>query len=244
LVIGVFLLVLAGEGIFHFLVVPNLRIEKISLDKDVPLGREEILRIAGIESTPFYYSLDVDTVRRNLESWHSIKSAYVEKVFPDSLRIIIRSRRALAVAFAETAGSTLPLSFDEEGIVFQSGREVADLNLPVISGIRFEGTKAGMRLPAMLTSFFEDLRDLQNSHPAVFAGFSEFRIVKKGDGFFEVLIYPVHHGVPVRIEAGLSAERGKMILMVLDVMNKEGLLGKVEEIDFRTGDVIYRLKEG
>jgi cell division protein FtsQ len=235
---------LAGEGVFHFLVVPNLRIEKISLDNDLSLGQDEILRIAGIESPPFYFSLDVDAVRRNLESWHSIKSAYVEKVFPDSLRIIVRSRRPLAVAFAEAAESTLPLSFDEDGIVFQSGKEVADLNLPVISGIRFEGIKAGMRLPAMLNSFFKDLRDLQNSHPAVFGSFSEFRIVKKGDGFFEVLLYPVHHSVPVRIEAGLSAERGKMILMVLDVMNKEGILDKVEEIDFRTGDIIYRLKEG
>jgi hypothetical protein len=33
-------------------------------------------------------------------------------------------------------------------------------------------------------------------------------------------------------------------LIVLDALEKEGMLGRVDEIDFRTEDIIYRFKEG
>jgi len=244
MIIGVVLVVLIGEGIFQFVLAPNMRIRTIVVDNDLLLGREDLLSIAGLDAQPYYFSLDVDTVRRNLEAWPAVKSAFVEKVFPDSLRIITRGRQAVAVALAETGGGTVVLAVDEEGVVFETGPEVAALGLPVVSGIRFEGIRAGMRLPSMLKSLLEDLKALRGASPALFGSFSELRIVKKGDEHFEVILYPVHHRVPVRFEGHLTEERSKMILMVLDVMGREGLLDKVEEIDFRTGDIVYRFKEG
>jgi hypothetical protein len=41
-----------------------------------------------------------------------------------------------------------------------------------------------------------------------------------------------------------STETFKSALMVLDVMQKERLLDKVEEIDFRTGNILYRMRGG
>jgi cell division protein FtsQ len=243
LIIGTILLILAGEGLFQFVLAPNMRIGKIIVENELQLSREQLLSIAGVEAEPYYFDLNVETVKKNLEAWPAVKSAYVRKIFPDSLRIIAQARKPLAVAFAESGGATLPLAFDEEGVVFQSGADVSVSGLPVVSGIRFEGIKAGMRLPAMLGSLFQDLKTLKSSSPAILGGFSEFRIVKKGEEHFEILLYPVHHRVPVRIEGSLTEERCKMILLVLDVMNRESLLEKVEELDFRTGDIIYRMKK-
>jgi len=241
--VGIVVLVLAGEAAFQFLVAPNLRIDTIRIDDGSAFAKEDILRMAGIEGPIYYFLVNADSMRKTLESSPAVKQAFVEKVFPDTLKIRLVPRAPLAVAIAEVGDSVLPLTFDEDGVVFATGGEVADWTLPVVSGIRFEGIKPGMKLPTMLGTFLRDLKDLKNSNPALFGCFSEYRIVKKGEGHFEVLLYPMQHKVPVRIESGLATDKAKMILMVLDVMDKERLLDKVEEIDFRTGDIVYRLKE-
>jgi hypothetical protein len=57
-------------------------------------------------------------------------------------------------------------------------------------------------------------------------------------------VYPVYYRVPVRIEGELSGERCKIILMVMDALRLDGTLDNLEEIDFRTEDIIYRYKGG
>ena len=245
LIIGLVLAVLAGQGVFHLLLAPKLRISRIIVEGELPLDRGRLLSIAGLEGRPQFVAVREETVRRNLEAWPGIKSAVVEKSFPDSLRIRAQARRPLAVAFAETGKGTLPLAFDEEGVVFSIGAAAADPALPVLSGIRFEGVRAGVRLPGMLEGLLRDLHALRTGAPAVFGSFSELRIVRKGEEAFEILLYPVHFRTPIRMEGALTEERCKMALMVLDVMSRENLLDKLEEIDFRTGDIIYRIrKEG
>ena len=243
LVVGLVLLVLAGEAVFRFLLAPNLRINTIKTDEHVNIAKDDILRMAGIEGPLYYFLVNTNALRKNLEASPAIKQAVVEKSFPDTLRIQLVPRVPLALAVAETGGELVPLAFDEEGMIFETGSGVTDWTLPVVSGIRFEGVKPGTRLPSMLGAFLKELKDLKNAYPALFGCFSEYRIVKKGEGHFEILLYPMNYKVPVRIEASLSVEKAKMVLMVLDVLDKEKLLDKVEEIDFRTGDVIYRLKE-
>ncbi len=245
LILALIVIVLAGEAFFQFVLAPNLKIGRIFVDSELPLDRNQLLSIAGLEAEPYFFTVNTETARKNLEAWPAVKSAVVEKVFPDSLRIVARARRPLAVAFAESGGATLPVAFDEDGVVFQGGADAAGLGLPVVSGIRFEGIKAGMRLPAMLEGLLRDMQTLKSSSPAVFGSFSELKIVRKGEENFEVVLFPVHYRVPVRMEGSLTEERCKMALMVLDVMHRENLLDKVEEIDFRTGDIIYRMrKEG
>jgi cell division protein FtsQ len=238
------LTVLLGEGIFHFILAPNMRIENIIIDNDAPVRRDDILSAAGLQGQRYYFKIDVVAVKARLEALPAVKSAWVQKIFPSSLRITTRSRQPLAVAFAESPGGVFPVAFDEEGIVFLSGRDVPDTGFPVVSGLRFENFHAGMRLPEMLTPFLTDLVKLQKNSPALLSAFSEMKIVRKGNEQFEIVLYPVYSRVPVKMEGTLSAERCKTILIVLDALTQEGLLGKVEELDFRTEDLIYRFKEG
>ncbi len=144
--------IILGELVFHLLVAPNLVIRKVMVESELALSDEEILRLAGLRSKEYYFALDPETVRRNLETFPRVRKAVIEKVFPDTVRIVLYERKPLAISFAESTGRTVPLAIDREGVIFQMGDEVDRLDLPVISGIRFETAQPGMRLPETLTS--------------------------------------------------------------------------------------------
>jgi len=242
--LGLVFVVLIGEGIFQFILAPNMRIESIVIDSDTNLSRGDILSAAGLTGQLYYFRIDTGKIKASLEELPAVKSARVEKIFPGSLRIYLNSRRPVALAFVENSAGNLPVAFDEEGVVFLEGAGVPETGLPVVSGIRFENFRPGLRLPGMLAPFLGDLARLQKNSPVVLAAFSELRIVRKGDEQFEYVAYPVYYRVPVRMEGELSAQRCKTVLIVLDALSKEGILGRVEEIDFRTEDIVYRMKEG
>ena len=242
--LGIVFTVLLGECIFQFVLAPNMRIESIVIDNDSLLPRGEILSAAGLQGQHYYFRIDGEAIKTRLEALPAVKSARIEKIFPGSLRIAVSSRRPVALAFAENAEGNLPVAFDEEGVVFLEGADVPETGLPVVSGIRFEGFRSGLRLPEMLAPFLADLANLQKASPSVLAAFSELKVVSKGAEQFEYVMYPVYHRVPIRMEGELSVQRCKTALIVLDALSQEGLLGWVEEIDFRTEDIVYRMKEG
>jgi cell division protein FtsQ len=99
-------------------------------------------------------------------------------------------------------------------------------------------------LPAFLKPFLQDLRELQLSAPTYFNLVSEFRIVKNSEFDFEVILYPVSHRVPVRIGNEIDAELCSFLLVALDVLQGQEKLQNVQEIDFRTGEIVYKLREG
>jgi cell division protein FtsQ len=236
-------LVLAGEGIFHFLVAPNLRIEHITITADMQLPRDALLRQAGLEERSYFFSIDPTQVKLALEAWPPVKAATVEKIFPDTLRVTIQARLPVAVALAEGADGLRPVAIDEHGVVFAEGSSAAIQVLPVVSGLRFEGQVIGARLPARLVDFLAALSELGRSEPALVNYFSEFQIHSRDPGGFDLVGYPMAQRVPVRFSADIDQETLRMAIMVLDVMRKEHILERVSELDFRSGDVVYRLKE-
>jgi cell division protein FtsQ len=244
IMLGIVITFILCEVVFHFVLAPNMRIENIIIDNDAPVRREELLSAAGLRGQHYYFRIDVGAIKSRLEALPAVKNAWVQKVFPASLRIVTHSRQPVAIAFAETPEGTVPLAFDEDGVVFLSGQDVPETDLPVLSGIRFEDYRAGVRLPEMLKPFLVCLMKLEKSSPVLLSAFSEMKIVRKGNEQFEFVLYPLYHRVPVRMEGELDAQRCKMVLIVLDALEKEGLLGRVDEIDFRTEDIIYRFKEG
>jgi cell division protein FtsQ len=242
-ILGIIAAVIAGELAFQFLIAPNMKVDKIVFDSNVPLRREELLAAAGLNGTLFYFKIDIEAVQKGLEALPAVKSASVEKSFPGSLRIVARGREPVAVAYAETETGMLPLAFDEDGVIFLAGANVPETNLPVLSGLRFENPGLGTRLPPMLKPFLQDILNLRKGSPALFAAFSEMRVVPRGAEHFEILLYPEYYRAPLRIEGELDAERCKMFLIVLDALLRDGTLDTLAEIDCRTGDMVYRLKE-
>lgn len=244
LVIALLALILIGELAFHFVLAPELSISEISVESDIALSDAELLQAAGLEQAPAYFSVDTANVASNLESHPSVRSATVEKVFPNRLQISIAGRKPLLLTLAERGGTMVPVAVDEEGIVFEPEVDLAALDLPLVSGIRFEGFTPGVQLPAMLTEFLADVRALKMDHPVLFDQISEYRIVRTGDHSFEVVLYPVDYGTPVRIGSEVDGSLCTYIIMVLDAFERDGRLDEIEEFDFRTGEIVYRTKEG
>lgn len=244
ILIAVLLLVLGLEVSFHLFVAPRLLIEnvKIKLEKGINLTNREILQIAGIHSKDYYFQVNEGLIIDRLEAHPLIRRAQVKKIFPDTLNISLHGRKPLGVSLVTLGGITVPVVFDEEGVVFKIGQSVTDYNLPVISGITFDTIRLGMTLPAPITGFLRDLRELEKTAPGLYALISEVKFIKKNDTDFETLLYPSRHTLRVRLGSSIDKALLSNIILVLDVVTQQGLAGTLSEIDFRSPEVVYRVR--
>ncbi|MEW5818265.1 MAG: FtsQ-type POTRA domain-containing protein, partial [Spirochaetota bacterium] len=207
------------------------------------LPDEDVLNIAGIKQKDYFFIVNENEIKNRLESYPLIKRAEVEKVFPNSLHINLFERKPLAMTLVSSNEGPIPVVFDDEGIIFQIGSSITNWDIPVISGIRFADVRLGIQLPKELRSLLKDLKNIKDTSPALFNAVSELKLVKGSGADFEVLMYPARCSIPVRIGSELTEHLLKYIMMVLDVMAKEEFMQKIEEIDFRTGEIVYKVKE-
>ena len=73
-------------------------------------------------------------------------------------------------------------------------------------------------------------------------GISECRIIRKDNDDFEVLMYPQNYSIPVRVGSRIDKDLFTYILLVLDVARSQGMSDYLEELDFRTDEVVYRIR--
>jgi cell division protein FtsQ len=243
LVIGLLALFLVGELAFHLLVSPRLRVRSIDVRSDLPLSREEILRLAGLEGNEGLFSLDLQEIRGRLEAHPAVRQVTVERVFPDTLRLALAAREPLAACLVEGEEDTALLAVDEEGAVFPMAAWPPARDLPVISGLAVRRPGEGGKLPRMLAPFLHQMRELQERQPDLYRLISEIRILPTSEVSYELLVYPLFGATRIRTGAAFSAEALKSAFLVLDLMRREGIDGNVREIDFRTQEVVYRIKE-
>jgi|GEM_PF-400016 len=238
-------LVLAGELCFHLLIAPRLVIEEviISADGSIPLADEDILRLAGVARKDYYFNLDTAEIEENLASYPLIKEAAVERVFPNKLKISLVGRKPLGITLATVENKTVPLVFDEEGVIFQIGSSITEYDMPVLSGIKIPSIQLGMKLPEELIGVLEDLQKLKAHSPKLFGVISELKFERKRDSRFEILFYPRQFETKIRIGNRIDETMIKYMLVVLDVMSRESG-SDIKELDFRTGEVVITMNEG
>jgi cell division septal protein FtsQ len=236
--------ILVFELVVNYVIAREFTINRIVIESEVTLGHDEVLRLAGIPDSAGYFSVDPAMVEQRLLEAPGIRDAQVTKSFPDTLTIVVTERRPVAMALAQDGDRTVPVVFDEEGVIFSPVKAGLGRDFPIISGLRFEDSSPGTQLPGMLHTFLEDLKEIQLSAPVLYRQISECRVVRRAAGDLEVLLYPVGYRIPVRTGARLTVEAMKYMLMVLDVLEKDPeLRGQVEELDFRTDEVVVRMKE-
>lgn len=224
------------------LVFPATRISRYEISGDTVLGREEILRWAAVHGTEYLATVDCERMSANIEAHPQVEKAQVERVFPNGLRIIVTDRVPVAAVLANVEGRMVPVAVDRDGVAFRQLSEAADV--PVLSGIRFEGFRYGVRLPENLHPVLKSLAELRQGDAALLSAFSEIRIVRRQYGELELMLYPLHYRVPVRTPTVLNEAMLRSIILVLDVVERQGLSSGISELDFRTGTVVYRVKEG
>lgn len=227
------------------LVPPALRVTRYDISGNASMTREDVLSAALIHEKEYFFSLDAERVRAAVAADPRVASASVSKRFPNGLRILVRERAAVAVALVSIDGRPSAAYIDSEGVAFAEATAGQASSVPVLSGLRFEGFRIGTRLPPALFGLVSSLGEIGATEPALLSSISEIRIVSPaGGGAAELLIYPLSQRIPVRAGATLDAATLRSIILVLDVLGTRGLAASVQEIDFRTGTVVYRSKEG
>ncbi len=237
--------ILTVQIAFNFFIEPRLMINTIHIEVEegMPLSNDTILKYAGLDGILLYFNVDVNDARAMLLRVPVVKDASVEKIFPNTLKIGLKRRRPLGIAFQETESGTIPLVFDEEGVIFDVGSNNFLEDLPVISGIKFPDLRPGIRLPETVLPFINDLYRLKEDSRVLFGLISELKFVKKNTKDYEVLMYPREYRTKVRIGSWINVSLMKNILLVLDVVQREQMASRLHELDFRSSKIVYRIRE-
>ena len=224
------------------LVFPAMKITRLEISGDTSLGRDEVLQWAALHSVEYLATVDCQRIAANLEAHPQVAKAEVIRLFPNGLRVAVTDRRAVVAVLATVDGRAVPVGVDRDGVAFRSLPAGSDV--PILSGIRFEGFRYGVRLPDSLLPILRSLETLREAGPELLSAFSELCLVRRPYGELELILYPLQYRVPVRTSTVLNPELLRSIILVLDVVEKQGLSPAISELDFRTGTVVYRVKEG
>ena len=229
---------LAGELIWLLGISPFRQFSRIDITGFDGMAREDILHIAGISESSSFFTTETRAIEKALMNIGSIESAKVFKYFPGRLHIVLENRRPVAQALS--AGN-VPLLFDSNGIIFQVGRAAVSAALPLVSGLEIQEPFPGMRLPPELVPFFRELEKIEISAPELLSAISEFRIVGKEFEGYDLLLYPVHKKIKVRMR-DIDENLLRYALLMIDVLSsrEEGL----DTLDFRSGIASYISRGG
>jgi cell division protein FtsQ len=234
----------------RFIAEPLMQIRHVTVLSDVPLAEDQVLALSGIQAGEHWYTVGTAAIEKRLEASPLVRQARVERLFPDTVRLTVWGRQPVALLLAASGGRSVPVLVDGDGVIYKLGSARGDLDLPVISGITAGSLALGSRLPAAYLSLFADLRALKAKAPSLYAQLSEVRVVVPVSGGatalpggqdFDLLLYLSSSPVPALTRAALDDSVLKYTLMVVDLLSRQGILKDIQELDFRSGDVVYKL---
>jgi len=232
---------MTAELIWLFVVSPFIPFSTIEVHGFAGFERADILRLAGIEETSSFMSTNVKEAQIKLSQNILVESAKVIKRFPDKLSIFTIPRKPVAVTLGSALSKQALLYVDRNGIFFKAADASANEMpaLPILSGI--EEPQLNMRLPVSLVPLVENISAISASSPQLLAAVSEIRIERKTLDGFDLVLYPVHSSIKVRVENNLTEDVLRFMMLMLNVFDKSS--SKPEEIDFRSGMGSYKIKE-
>lgn len=235
---------------------PLAAVRRVLVAGESPLPEAEVLAAAGIRDGEPLLGFDAAAVRARLEALPQVRRAEVRVIFPSTVRLTLHRREAVALVVAESGGRSLPALVDADGTIFAVARRAEEADLPVVSGIRLGDAGIGSSLGAAAAPLLADLAALRERSPALLRAVSEVRVEAGspaadgaaapagGIGGPEFLLYLVSSPVPVRARGALDERLVQYSLMALELLSKQGILHDIQELDFRGGEVVYRMKEG
>ena len=149
-----------------------------------------------------------------------------------------------SISTSDIEDFTVPVTLDREGVIFEMGEGVTDYDLPVISGLTFQNLKLGTKLPGMFIPYLSRLSAVKQSSDTLFEQISEIKFVEKTEGSFDVVIYPANSSIRIRTSSDIDDSLLQQMFTVLDVMEENGIDKQTDELDFRGGKIVYKVKEG
>lgn len=225
--------------------VPATVVRNVEISGMVTVSAGELREWTGLGTDSSWFMADCGRIGNNVAAHPRIASVVVSRRFPDTVRIVVRERVPVSVVYAAgTGGRVEAHCVDETGVVFAPASDyTAALTLPVISGIEIRGLHYGLHLGGPVPALLESLAEVGRVAPVLVSAISELRLVVRSGAAPELLLYPVRYRVPVRMKPSLETGVLKSMMLVLDVMENEGLAPSIEELDVRTETFVYRTKE-
>ena len=245
--------IFTAQLIWLFGISPFIPFSTVEVNGFDGINRTEILALAGIDETSSFISTSSKLVQERVASHILVESAVVIKRFPDRISIYLEKRKAAAVALTTINSRQVPIFLDRNGVFFKTGQAEPDnFLLPVLSGI--DNPQLNMRLPSSLIPLAENLGQIAKSSPELLSAISEIRIEPKTWDGFDLVLFPVHSSIRVRIENNLTEDTLRYMLLMLSVFDNDVRSGagrngsaanlqKPQEIDFRSGMGSYRIGE-
>ncbi|MDR0630176.1 MAG: FtsQ-type POTRA domain-containing protein [Treponema sp.] len=243
-IIIVIVAIIGGELLLLLVVNPCLPLSRVEVMGMSELDMAMVLKQAGITRRSSYVSVNSRKAEAQLQVLSTVASARVIKSFPNSVRIVLKGRKAVALSFVMRNDKVCPVFFDHRGVVFKIGYEAqetpASPAIPIITGLLTEPPFLGMQLPLMSKTLLANLARIQEAAPELLAAISEITLSRKSFDSYDVILYPVHNPVRIRLGSDLNESMLRYVLLVVDVCVSKGT--KIEEIDFRTGTASYTIK--
>ncbi|MCL1994231.1 MAG: FtsQ-type POTRA domain-containing protein [Spirochaetes bacterium] len=231
---------LAAHLLWFFVITPLIPFSRLEVRGFDGFEGATVLAVAGIGENASFFSLNVAQAEARLAAYPLVESARVIKHFPNRLSIFLEPRRAVAVSLAEAGGRPTPVFIDRHGVVMRTGAAPAgSFTVPVLSGIVFHNPQAGMEMPRAFLPLLEDISRILDNSPELLAAISEIRLNRTAGDDFDLILFPVHSSIRVRVERQLSESTLRYVLLMLDVF--ETRFPRPQEIDFRSGVGTYRL---
>ncbi|MBN2626846.1 MAG: FtsQ-type POTRA domain-containing protein [Spirochaetales bacterium] len=243
LMTGVLAGVLLTEILFNLILAPRMRVSSVVLESDIAITDEAVLNLTGLDRDNWYFSLDEKSLEASLEELAVVEKAQVKKQFPNRISIRIESRKPLVMSLTMGSGELKPLIIDREGVVFLSGRKVFSYNLPLLEGVDGVWNQEGMLLSEEVIPLLEDLDRLRSVSENLYNIISEIHIVPRERGVLDIELHLTTHTIPVLLDLPVTEAKMNQAVMVVDVMEKEGLAPRIEEVDLRSGSIVYKERE-
>jgi cell division protein FtsQ len=231
---------LGAELIWLLGISPFRPFTKIDITGIDGLDRAKVLSIAGINSSSSYFSTDTTVIENALIGISAIESAKVFKFFPGRMRIVLEGRKPVAFALASSEYGTVPVVFDSQGVIYEVGGKNLPDHYPVISGLVIDNPVPGMRLPGLFVPFLKELEKIEMSAPELLSAVSEFRINRKLFDGFDLILYPAHKRIKVRMSE-INEDLLRYALLMVDVLSSDlhSMDRGIDTLDFRSGIASY-----
>lgn len=225
--------------------LPATEVTRFEVRGSTTLSAAELRSWSGIADKAHLFSVNTGALEAGVSAHPRVSSVHVERHFPNAIIISVSERLPLAVVYARGASGRMEAHcIDGEGYVFAPANAYPDsLNLPVLSGLEIRDLHYGLRLDGPFTGLLASLAELHGTDPGLLSAISELRVVSKKGAPAELLVYPARYRVPVRMRPVLNAGLLKSMMLVLDVVEGQGLAPSIRELDLRTDTFVYKTKE-
>jgi len=232
---GIWLLIplLAGLAVlFEFSVEwkESLQIQRIVVDGARNVSAQEIFALAKLPPSAPMFGADLYGVEQRLASHPFVKSAVVERQYPDVLRISIVEREPIA---SVNAGRMWYV--DRDG-VFMPHAQIMKLDLPIITGIDgVDRVQAGTKLAnSDLLQAIELLKTAQSIDSSVYHFISEVNTKSGGN----ITLFSSEAGIPILLGRGDITKKLVLLQTFLSNFVKAENTEKLQYIDLRYDDLI------